>query len=184
MENSTFCEGVAPGGLVQQPEIKLLVCYLLKTLKKSMTRTQINEILQDYRIANYFEVNTAMSELVCSGQVTSEIVDGDELITITKRAIFDVSAIERSLPRSVRERAVESAVRILERDRIKKESKVTVQQLENGYHVTFSVEDMGTELLKITVYVADERQIEIAKSNFFNNAVNIYSNVISSLTVE
>lgn len=184
MENSAFCEGVAPGGLIEQPEIKLLVCYLLKTLKKSLTRTQINEILQEYRIANYFEVNTAMSELVCSGQVTSEIVDGDELITITKKAIIDVYAIERSLPRSIRERAVESAIRILERDRIKKESKISVEKLESGYHVSFSVEDMGTQLLKITVYVADERQIEIAKNNFYNNAVNIYSNVISSLTVE
>ena len=43
---------------------------------------------------------------------------------------------------------------------------------------------MDTQLLKITLYVADERQIEIVKDNFYNNAVTIYSDVISSLTVE
>ena len=159
MENTTFCECIAPGGLREQPEIKLLICYLLKTLDKPLTRTQINEILQEYQIANYFEVNGAMSELVNGGQVISEIVDGDEVISITSKSRIT-------------------------RDRIKKESKVDIEKLEHGYHVTFTILDVGTELLKITLYVADERQIEIVKNNFFNNAVGIYSNVISSLTVE
>lgn len=184
MENNTFCEGIAPGGLREQPEIKLLICYLLKALKKSLTRTQINEILGEYRMANYFEVNGAMSELVTSGQVVSEFVDGDELITITSRAIIDVEVIERSLPKTVRERVVEAALKILSRDRIKKESKVDVVPYNDGFHVTFTVTDMDSELLKVTVYVADERQIEIVKNNFYDNAVNIYSNIISSLTVE
>ena len=43
---------------------------------------------------------------------------------------------------------------------------------------------MDTELLKVTVYVADERQIEIVKRNFYESAVDIYSDLISSLTVE
>ncbi len=184
MDNSTFCEGIAPGGLREQPEIKLLICYLLKTLDKALTRTQINEILQEYRIANYFEVNGAISELVNGGQVTSEIADGDEVISITSKSKLDVARIERSLPKSIREKAVKSALKILTRDRIKKESKVDIQKLEHGYHVTFTILDVETELLKITLYVADERQIEIVKENFFNNAVGIYSNILSSLTVE
>ena len=56
----------------------------------------------------------------------------------------------------------------------KKESKVEIEKLEHGYHVTFTILDVETELLKITLYVADERQIEIVKENFFNNAVGIY----------
>lgn len=185
MENNAFSQGIAPDGLREQPEIKLLVCYLLKTIDKSLTRTQINEILQEYRIANYFEVNSAISELVCAGQITSELVDSDELITITSKAKIDVARIERSLPRSVREKAVNAALKIIKRDRIKKESKVEVQKLDDGgYHVSLEVFDMDTQLLRITLYVADERQIEIVKENFYNNAVTIYSDVISSLTVE
>ena len=184
MQNNTFSEGIAPGGLRDKSEIKLLVCYLLKTLDKSLTRTQINEILQEYKIANYFEVNQALSELVAGGQVTAGLRDGDEEITITGKAMFDVATIERSLPRSIREKAVNAALKILTRERIKRESRVEVTTLEHGYHVHFTVFDMDTELLKVTVYVADERQIEIVKNNFFNNAVSLYSNVISLLTVE
>ncbi len=184
MENNTFSEGIAPGGLRDRAEIKLLVCYLLKTLDKSLSRTQINEILQEYKIANYFEVNQALSELISGGQVTSEICNGDEEITITGKAILDVANIERSLPKVVREKAVSSALKILKRERIKKESRVEVTELEEGYHVHFTVYDMDTELLKLTVFVCDQRQIEIVKNNFFNNAVTIYSDVISLLTVE
>ncbi len=185
IENTdSFSEGIAPGGLHQQPEIKLLVCYLLKTLKKPLSRTQINEILCEHQIANYFEANSAVSELVASGQILSETADGDEILTITTKALLEVSAIERSLPRTIREKAVEAALKILKRDKIKKESKVSVEKLEAGFHVTLCVEEMGTELLKITVYVADERQIEIVKNNFFNNAADVYSNIISTLTVE
>ncbi len=184
MENNTFSQGVAPGGLREKTEIKLLICYLLKTLKRPLTRTHINEILQEYRIANYFEVNTAISELVSAGQLMSDLTDGDEEITITGRAKLDMNLLERDLPRSVKEKAVKSALKILQRERIEKESIVEIIPLDHGYHVCFTVKDMDTELLKITIYVADESQIEIAKRNFYNNATEIYSGVISSLTVE
>lgn len=184
MTNDTFSQGIAPGGLRDRADIKLLVCYLLKTLKKSLTRTQINEILQEYKVANYFEVNGAISELVAAKQVTSELVDGDELITITGKAEISVANIERSIPKSVREKSINAALKILERERVIKESKVEVTPLEHGYHVTFIVMDMDTELLKITIYVADESQVELVKRNFYDNAVTVYSDVISSLTVE
>ena len=109
MSSDTFSEGIVPGGLREKNEIKLLLCYLLKTLKRSLTRTQLNEILSEYSVANYFEVNGAVSELISGGQVISEIAEGDELITLTAKAELDVAAIERTLPRSVREKSVAAA---------------------------------------------------------------------------
>lgn len=184
MANDAFSSGVAPGGLKDRADIKLMVCYLLKTFNKPLTRIQINEILQLHGIANYFEINSAVSELVLADQLISELVGDDEVITITEKARLDVEIIERDLPRSLREKAINSALKVTTRDRIKKESHVQVVPYDDGYHVTFTVNDMATELLKITVYVTDESQIEIVKNNFYNNAVDIYSNVISSLTVK
>ena len=184
MENYSFSEGVAPGGLRNRADIKLLICYLLKTLGNSLTRTQINEILQEYRIANYFEINGALSELISAGSVTTNLVNGDEEITLSGKTEYQVRLIEKDLPKTIREKAVKSALKLLERERIERESKVDVIPLDHGYHVQFTVCDMDTELLKITIYVADESQIEIAKRNFYNNAITIYSDVISALTVE
>ncbi|MCM1544263.1 MAG: DUF4364 family protein [Ruminococcus sp.] len=184
MEQNTFSEGIAPGGLREKTEIKLLICYLLKKLNQPLTHTTINEILQEYSIANYFEANQAISELVKAGKIICTLQNNDEVFEITARAIYDVAEIEKSLPRSIREKAVGAALKILARERIKRESKVEVEQLEHGYHVTFTVEDVDTQMLKLTIYVADKSQVELVKRNFFNNAVEIYSDIISSLTVE
>jgi len=184
MEQNTFSEGIAPGGLREKAEIKLLVCYLLKKLGQPLTRTTLNEILQVTSIANYFEANQAISELVKAGKITCTLESGDEVFEITPRAIYDVAEIEKSLPRSVREKAVSAALRILKRERIMRESKVDVEKLDHGFHVTFTIVDVGTELLKLTIYVTDESQVELVKRNFYDNAVSIYSDIISSLTVE
>lgn len=183
-ENNTFSEGIAPGGLREKAEIKLLVCYLLKKLNRTVSRTKINEILQEYNIANYFEVNGAISELIKNGKIICQLDGSDENLTITPQAMYDVAEIEKSLPRSIREKSVSAAYRIFSRDRVERESKVEVKELDHGYHVTFTIEDVGTELLKLTVYVSDRSQIELVKRNFFNKAVDIYSDIISSLTVE
>ena len=185
MEQQAFSEGIAPGGLREQTEIKLLVCYLLKSLDRPLSRAQINEILQEYPIANYFEVNQAMSDLIKSGNLISELNGEDETMHLSPRARFDVAAIENSLPRSIREKAVRAAWVVLTRERIRRESKVEVTPDENGgYHVTFTVVDVDTELMKLTIYVAEADQIETVKRNFFDHAVELYSDIIASLTVE
>ena len=97
-EQSAFSEGIAPGGLRDKPQIKLLVCYLLKMLDKSLTRSQINEIFQEYPVANYFEVNEALSELIKNGMIHSDLGEDDEILTITHKAKYEVGVIERSLP--------------------------------------------------------------------------------------
>ena len=50
--------------------------------------------------------------------------------------------------------------------------------------MTFIIEDVGTELLRLKVYVSDLSQVELVKRNFYEKAVSIYSDIISSLTVE
>ncbi len=184
LEKNTFSEGIEPGGLRSAPEIKLLICYLLKALNQPLSRSQINEIMQEYPIANYFEVNQALSELVRSGSVISELAGDTELMRLPGKLMFDVANIERSLPRSVREKAMTAALQVLARERVKRESSVEITKLEQGFHVTFTVKDMGTELLTLKVYVADESQVETVKRNFYDKAVAIYSGVISALTVE
>ena len=185
MEQQSFSEGIAPGGLREQTEIKLLVCYLLKSLDRPLSRAQINEILQEYPIANYFEVNQAMSDLVKSGNLICELEGEEEMMSLSARARFDVAAIENSLPRAIREKAVRAAWAVLSRERIRRESKVEVAELETGgFHVTFTVYDVGTELMKLTVYVAERDQIERVKRNFFDHAVELYSDIIASLTVD
>ena len=183
-EQSAFSEGIAPGGLRDKPQIKLLVCYLLKMLDKSLTRSQINEIFQEYPVANYFEVNEALSELIKNGMIHSDLGEDDEILTITHKAKYEVGVIERSLPKSIREKSVSTALRILSREKIQNECECSVEERDGGYRVSFAIGDVGVELLRLSVFVADFSHVEIVKKNFFDNAAALYSDIISTLTVE
>lgn len=184
MEQNAFSEGIAPGGLRDRAEIKLLVCYLLKKVDGPLTQSMINDILQECSVANYFEVNQAISELTEKGTVQTKEQDGQTFFSLLPQTYYYVGEIERSLPRSVRERAVSSAIKVMKRSRIERETNTEIEKLDQGYNVTFEVNDAGTQLLKVTIYVSDISQVELVKRNFYNNAVDICSNIISSLTVE
>lgn len=65
-----FDAGVEPGGLRSKSEIKLLVCYLLRSVGEPLSKDVIDEVMQSYGFANYFDVSQALLELVQTGSIT------------------------------------------------------------------------------------------------------------------
>lgn len=182
--NNTFIEGVDPDGLKDISDIKSMICYLIKSVNEPLTKKLINDILQDdYSLANYFEVNQAISELLKSGVIRKEPLDGEEVLVVDEKTTASASYFEKDLPRSVREKAINCAVRLLTRSRRERENEILVEKLDKGYNVTFTLYDVDTEFMKLTVYVSDLLQVEVVKENFLNDPTKLYSGIISSLTV-
>ncbi len=182
--NNTFFEGVDPDGLKDITDIKCLVCYLIKSVDEPLTKKLINDSLQDdYSLANYFEVNQAISELLKSGVLTTDILDGEEVLILNERNRATASYLNGALPRTVREKAINCAVRLLTRSRRERENEIVVEKLEKGYNVTFTLYDVDTQFMKLTIYVSDMMQVEVVRENFLNDPTKLYSGIISSLTV-
>ena len=180
MDSFTFDDGIEPGGLRTRNEIKLLVCYLLSSVEERITRSQLCEIALDKGLANYFEINQAVSDLIENGSVVSDFIECEEYLSVTEQGRSSTRTLEIQLPRSVREKAINAAIKMLTLAKRKRENKVEVQKLENGgYHVTFSMEEM----MKLTIYVADEMQVETVTNNFYEDPIKLYSGIIASLTV-
>lgn len=182
--NHTFSEGVDPDGLRDISDIKCLVCYLIKSVDEPLTKKLINDSLQDdYSLANYFEVNQAMSELLRSGVLVTEKIDGEEFLKLNMDNKSAVSYLDGALPRSVREKAINCAVRLLTRSRRERENEIVVEKLDKGYNVTFTLFDVDTQFMKLTIYVSDMLQVKVIRENFLNDPTKLYSSIISSLTV-
>lgn len=182
--NYTFISGVDPDGLKDIDDIKSMVCYLIKSVKEPLSKKLINDILQDdYSLANYFEVNQAISELLKAGIIHKKIVDDEEILIMDENNSPSVDYFEKDLPLSVREKAINCAVKLLTRSRRERENEIIVDKLEKGYNVTFSLYDVDTEFMKLTIYVSDKLQVEAIKENFLNDPTKLYSSIISSLTV-
>ena len=184
LEYDAFDEGIEPGGLRSRNEIKVLVCYLLKSIEQPISKQLINEILQENSLAKYFEINQADSDLVRAGSLEEAAQEGDTVYRVTDQGRSAAQTLEVNLPRSVREKAVNAAIRLLTRAKREQENRIDIEKLENGYHVTFTIYDSTDELLKLTIFVADSMQVETVRKNFLNDPVKLYSNIIASLTVE
>ncbi len=183
-EYDAFVGGVEPGGLRNRNEIKILICYILKTLEEEITKQQINDVIQGQGLANYFEVNQAISELIAQGSIDCNYVEENEVLKINDIGRQVVLELEHDLPRTVREKAIKAAIKILTIAKNEQENKIDITPLENGYHVTFTIEDKQDVMMKLTVYVADAEQADLVKKNFLEDPTRVYSSILSSLMVE
>ena len=59
-----FAGGIEIGGLRSMLEIKILICYILESVKTPMTRNQICDVLQKTGLVNFFDANSALDELL------------------------------------------------------------------------------------------------------------------------
>ncbi len=184
MEYDAFDAGIELGGLRSRDDIRLLICYLLKSVDAPMTRDMLNDAMQEDGLANFFEVGQAIEELLKTGNITADILDEDEVITVTDKGREAAELLQTSLPRTVREKAVNSAIKLVTRAKVERENNIEVKKEDDGgYTITFTLFDRGTELMKLSIYVVDSLQLEQVKQNFINDPVKVYSSIITSLTV-
>lgn len=184
MDFDAFDAGIELGGLRNRDDIRLLVCYLLKSIDAPMTRQMLNDAMQEDGLANFFEVGQAIEELLKTGNITADVLDDEEVISVTEKGREAAELLQTSLPKTVREKAVNSAIRLTTRAKVERENKIEVKKEDDGgYTITFSLFDRDTEMMKLSIYVVDSLQLETVKQNFINDPVKVYSSIITSLTV-
>ena len=76
-----FTAGVKMGGLTSDTEIRLLLCYLVKTAGPVTRETLEGALLQE-QLVNYFEFADALSELQRQGLICA----GDKGFTVTPKS--------------------------------------------------------------------------------------------------
>ncbi|MEI6578180.1 MAG: DUF4364 family protein [Eubacteriales bacterium] len=181
-EYDAFSAGVEFGGLRNRHEIKLLICFLLENLDRSLSKAQLNEVMQEQGLANYFDVNQALGELIDNGTVGMELFEEQEILSLTGIGRDATQLLENDLPKTVREKALNAAVKLQTKARRARENKIELEKLEIGYNVTFTISDKDDILMRLTVYVADITQVETVKQGFLNDPVSLYSGIIAALT--
>ncbi len=177
-----FASGIDFGGLRNMLDIKILICYILKSVKVPMTRAQICDSMQQTGFANFFDVNSAIDELLENGAVVEKEYVGEPHLTVSQVGGNSALELEKNLLPGVRERAVKTALNIVSRAQSERENKVTIEKLEDSCNVTFEIESMGTTMLSLTLNVADVLQAEQLKEGFLNDPGALYTDIIDRLT--
>ncbi len=181
MEYDALIAGVEPGGLNNTQQIRLLVCYILRAIKTTISRTMLPEILQYEGLANLFEVISAIDRMIEEKNVEVVIEEEQEMLSLTEKGAKAVKELEFMLPFTVKKKAVRAAVAMLTKIRVAKENVVNIIPVPTGFNVECIVTDRDMELLKIVLWVPDTQQAEIIKTAFMEDPMRIYGGSISLL---
>ncbi len=174
-----FTEGVKLGGLVNKNQIKILVCYILNSVKVPLPPNILTEVFQSTELANYFETADAIKKLVDNSSIK---IDENGCYMIQEKGAQVVTNLENTLPATVKETALVGVNFLLNMAKSEKENRVQIDKLDNGYNVTCHISGGDFDLMSLTVYVPDYEQAEIVKKNFHKNPEHIYQLLLATLT--
>ena len=179
MDKTIFSAGVEPGGLRSKQDIKVLICYMLDKIG-DMRKQDILSALQEKGLTNYFEAGEAFSELVYGNNIKANNNTGKYCLEESGKLISD--QLNRTLPLSVRERALNSGINTLKRVKNEEENKVKIEKNNFGYSVICSISGGEFDLFQFNLYVPDIEQAEKVKENFRKDPEGLYHTVLSVLT--
>ena len=179
MKQDAFSAGVEPGGLWHKNDIRILLCYILSSVRGPLSRRDLTRIIQEKGLANYFEVEDGLAGLVEQGNF---LVDQDGTCHLTEAGREIADSLDTTLPLSVRDKAMEAAVTLLADARSRRENRVEIQETERGWQVDCHISGGDMELLSFTLYVPDRAQAEFVRDRFHRNPEGIYRLLLAALT--
>ena len=186
MEYDAFSQGIELGGLRSRSEIRLLLCYLLKSINKGIPKRLLNDAIQQTGLANYFEVNQALVELLEGGNARAEKAEGEEFFYVTSSGREAAELMEAELPLTVREKAVAAALNLLTVYRREKENDIFITKTPQGYEVKIDVfasaeKNRDDMVLSLTLYPSDGLQASMIKKGFLRDPAKLCEAVVSTL---
>lgn len=172
-----FTAGVKPGGLTSDTEIRILLCYLIKSTGP-VTRDALQTAILQEQLVNYFEFVNALNELEVQGLATKN----EEGYRITDKGMVVANTLAEDLPRSVRESAIRALIRIQGWLHKAAQNRASVRRSENGYTVTCTIGEMGQDVFQLRLTMPDAMTAEVVKNRFIAQGSEIYASLLTTLT--
>lgn len=174
-----FTGGVKMGGLTSQTEIRILLCYLIKSTGP-LTREAMEAALLQEELVNYFEFADALTDLTAQGLA----VEGKNGYTITPKGASVAQTLAEDLPRSVRESAVLAVIRIQSWVHKAAQNHAVVEPAGGRWRVTCTIRDAGSgdDALALQLTMPDRLTAEQVKNRFIACGSEIYAKLLTMLT--
>lgn len=178
MREQKNSEGFIPGMLTNMMDIKLLICYLLHSVKEPMEKEQMVEMIFENNLADYFDLRAAVMELVENGSV---LEDENGYLTVSESGKEAAEQLETNLPFSAREKVVKAGIEITTLSKRRKANKAEIEKSKNGVFVNCELTDDEDSVLTFSILVADEFQAKMIQEKFLENPAAVYKRFLGAL---
>ena len=157
-----FTAGVKPGGLTDDTQIRILLCYLVKTAGP-LTRDTLQGALLQEQLVNYFEFVDALTDVERQGLVA---LDDEQQYTITEKGSTVADTLALDLPRTVRESAIRTVMKSQSWRHKAAMNRARIEEEEGEYTVWCAIGDMGSDVFRLQLAMPDKLTAETIKNNF------------------
>ena len=170
-----FTAGVKPGGLTDDTQIRILLCYLVKTAGP-LTRDTLQGALLQEQLVNYFEFADALADVEKQQLVT---LNDEQQYTITAKGSTVADTLALDLPRTVRESAIRAVMQIQSWRHKAAMNRAHVEEEDGEYTVWCAIGDLGSDVFRLQLAMPDKLT---AENNFTAHGSEIYSKLMDMLT--
>ncbi len=184
MDNDAFIAGIEPGGLRTRAEIKILICYVLNSIHFPIPDTLLTDAIQTNGLANYFETKNALADLLANQSILLTDGGGEQHCQITDKGRLLAESLSTTLPRSVREKAVNAVWTVLSQAKLQQENQVFFHETEHGILVECHISDGASDMMTITLRVPDTLQAGEIKKRFQRDPLIFYRTMTALLAGE
>lgn len=179
----TFDEGIVPGGMRSKYEIRILICYLLNSIKEPVSKEIIVDSICEESLANYFETSSCFDDLIEKGNIIEEGSDGDiKTYTVSENGVMIANQLDTILAYTVKEKAYDCAINLLAQKKKERENSVEIVKTDMGYNVNCKISGGNLDLLSFSIFAPDMPQAQIIKKNFYESPTTFYKVILGMLT--
>ncbi len=171
--------------LKDKNDIKIFILYLLRHVGYPLEFSDINDIVIQDGFVGYFDFAECFAELLDSGNLVEEKVDGVDLYYITERGIQITDTLDSNLLSTIREKSLKNALRLLSFKKRGADLKCFGEQLDNNqYRITCIIWEHKEEILRLSVILDNKTQFERMKLNFYDKPEIVYRGILALLSGE
>ncbi len=176
--------GITPGGLTDVYEIKILICYLLDSIRKPVDQDTLNNIITYDNLVSFLDYSVALSELIDFGNLSLERQeDGSECFVLTDLGQETSRTLRKHVPIAIRERITATALNVLAQMKREREISIETVPVKDGLIVKLAIHDIGSDLMRFELLVPDQEQADIVIRKIKKDPAAFYRNTVEYLVL-
>ncbi len=163
-------------------DVKVLILFVMSKVNYPVNTQEIYELCYQDECLSYFDVCTAIPEMLVSGHLKDA---GDERYEITEKGRHDGSLTEDSIAFTVKLRAENAVARFNRQLRRSSFVKTQVLPRDSGdFSVLLSLDDEGGSLMTLELMAPNQRQAVRLGKLFERKAEGLYNLIMTDLLDE
>lgn len=162
---------------------KLIVLFILKETKNTLTIDQIAKMCSEFEDITYFDICMYIEELKKNGYVAETYQDNKSYYSLTNTGLDILSELLELVP-GINLLNMKNLLKLqIEDYKVEYEVDTTILPIKiDEYKVGCYIKDGSDELINITLYAGDIDQAKKISDHWKENANEVYSKIIELMT--